>query len=170
LIPFDEALGLVRNTSKYAHVVVVSRIMRRLALRLGENSREWELVGLLHDLDYDQTKDERKMHGIVASDGLKGRLPEACLYAIRAHDYRAGLAPRSKLDKALIAVDSATFLIDRAGLPYEELSIAMLQRKIDERSVSQPWLKSNILEIENLGMTLSDFLLLCLDCICSADG
>jgi predicted hydrolase (HD superfamily) len=170
LIPFDEALGLVRNTSKYAHAVVVSRIMRKLALKLGENSQEWELVGLLHDLDCDETRDERKMHGIVASDRLKGKLPEACLYAIRAHDYRTGLAPRSKLDKALVAVDSTTFLMDRAGLPYQELSIEMLQRKIDGRSVSQPWLRSNILEIENLGMTLSDFLLLCLDCMRRADG
>jgi hypothetical protein len=54
------------------------------------------------------------MHGVIASDRLKGKLPEACLYAIRAHDYRTRLAPRSKLDKALIVVDYATFLIDRA--------------------------------------------------------
>jgi predicted hydrolase (HD superfamily) len=76
-----------------------------------------------------ETKNERNKRVIIASDRLKGRLPEHCLCAIRAHDYRSAEASRSKLDKALVAVDSATFLVDGTGLRREELSIEMIQRK-----------------------------------------
>ena len=169
MISFDEALSLVKDTSKAAHVVVVSRIMRELALRIGENRQEWELVGLLHDLDYDETKTERNRHGVIASNRLKGRLPEHCLHAIRAHDYRTGVAPRSRLDKALIAVDSATLLMDRVGLRFAGPSVETLRRTL-EGLVDQPWLRRNILEIENLGLNLDEFLQLCLGCLKEAQA
>lgn len=45
MISRDEALRLVRNTSKYAHVLKVSVMMGELARVLGKVEREWELVG-----------------------------------------------------------------------------------------------------------------------------
>ncbi|MDI6856628.1 MAG: HD domain-containing protein, partial [Candidatus Thermoplasmatota archaeon] len=58
MISKDEALRLVRGTSKYAHALMVSCIMGELARALNENEREWMLVGLLHDLDYDKVKND----------------------------------------------------------------------------------------------------------------
>ena len=47
LISKQEALKLIRNTSKYSHSLMVSAIMHKLAERLGENAEEWEL-SLIH--------------------------------------------------------------------------------------------------------------------------
>jgi len=87
--------------------------MEELARMLGENAEEWKIVGLLHDLDHDETRDALHEHGIVAAEKLKGKLPEHCIHAIRAHDSGTGLKTESKLDKALIASDSLANLIER---------------------------------------------------------
>ena len=144
---------MIRNTSKYSHSLMVSAIMRRLAERLGENAEEWEIVGLLHDLDYDQTRNDMSKHGIVASEILKGKLPETCLYAIKCHDYRTGFKPKSKLDNALIVADTLAVIIEdikRSG--KEKLKPEEVKEEILKISENKPWLKDNLQRIERLGL------------------
>ncbi len=153
LISKQEALKMIRNTSKYSHSLMVSAIMRRLAERLGENAEEWEIVGLLHDLDYDQTRNDMSKHGIVASEILKGKLPETCLYAIKCHDYRTGFKPKSKLDNALIVADTLAVIIEyikRSG--KEKLKPEEVKEKILKISENKPWLKDNLQRIKRLGL------------------
>jgi putative nucleotidyltransferase with HDIG domain len=102
MITKEEALTLIKESGKYSHALFVSFIMRKLAERFGEEVKKWELVGLLHDLDFDLVKGDIVKHGIVASQILHGKLPEDCLYAIKSHDHRAGYRPNSLLDKALM--------------------------------------------------------------------
>jgi hypothetical protein len=49
MISREEALRLIKKTSKYSHALVVSGIIRELAKKLGEDEKKWEIVGLLHD-------------------------------------------------------------------------------------------------------------------------
>ena len=144
---------MIKNTSKYSHSLMVSAIMRRLAERLGENAEEWEIVGLLHDLDYDQTRNDMSKHGIVASEILKGKLPETCLYAIKCHDYRTGFKPKSKLDNALIVADTLAVIIEyikRSG--KEKLKPEEVKEEILKISENKPWLKDNLQRIKRLGL------------------
>ena len=90
--------------------------MKGLAERLGENRAKWELVGLLHDLDYDFVKGDMSKHGIIAARTLEGRLSEEGLYAIKSHDQRAGFTPRSLLDRSLIAADAIAIFIEDQGI------------------------------------------------------
>ncbi|MDI6805089.1 MAG: HDIG domain-containing protein [Candidatus Bathyarchaeia archaeon] len=161
----DEALRLVKNTSKYTHALMVSCMMRELARALNENEREWMLVGLLHDLDYDEVKDDMRMHGVVAAEMLKGKLPKKCIYAIKAHDYRSGVKPKSKLDKALIAADSLASLIEKMGKEARELNVEKLQAELENISANSPWYKNNVLRCEEIGLRLDEFLRLCLTAI-----
>jgi putative nucleotidyltransferase with HDIG domain len=163
MISKEEAFNLVKNTSKFAHALAVSTMMRRLAERLGEDERDWELVGLLHDLDYDETRGDMNRHGVVASERLKGRLPENCLYAIKAHDYRTGFKPKSKLDRALIATDSVAILIEKTGKAPNELDTDTLKVELKRISSEQPWYKSNIFKCREMGLSLDEFLKLCLE-------
>jgi putative nucleotidyltransferase with HDIG domain len=54
----DEALGLLRKYTKNEHLIYhaycVEAVMRRFATELGEDPEYWGLVGLLHDVDWDQ--------------------------------------------------------------------------------------------------------------------
>ena len=159
----EEALKLVRSTSKYAHALMVSHMMRQLARALDENESEWTLVGLLHDLDYDEVKNDMRRHGIVAAERLKGKLPEHCVYAIKAHDYRTGVKAKGKLDNALIATDSLASLIEKIGKTAEKLNAEKLQAELESISVSHPWYKSNVLKCEEIGLRIGEFLQLCLN-------
>ncbi|OLD05311.1 hypothetical protein AUG19_03755 [archaeon 13_1_20CM_2_54_9] len=83
MISREDAVKLVRHTSKYGHVMVVASLMSSLAERLGENVDKWWLVGLLHDLAFDETKSGRTRHGVVAAERLSQQLSTDCLYAIK---------------------------------------------------------------------------------------
>jgi hypothetical protein len=165
MISKDEALKLVKGTSKYSHALMVSCMMKELAKALNENEVEWMLVGLLHDLDYDMVKNDMKMHGVVAAKMLEAKLPEKCLYAIKTHDYRSGFEPKGKLDKALIATDSLASLIEKMGMEAEKLNVEKLRVELENVSAVSPWYKCNVLKCEEIGLKIDEFLQLCLNSI-----
>ena len=67
----DEAYQLLKQHMKtknlIKHSLAVEACMRRLARHFGENEEKWGLAGLLHDIDYDRTKDAR------TATALRGR-------------------------------------------------------------------------------------------------
>jgi uncharacterized protein len=154
----EDAIKLVFNTSKYSHVIIASVIMGKLAARLGENNREWELVGLLHDLDFDDVGGDMSKHGVVAAERLAGKLPEKCLYAIKAHDYRTGFKPTSRLDNALVAVDSLSILIERARKRRQKLNVKTLETILANISSEEPWHRTNVAKCREMGLSTSEFL------------
>ena len=162
MISEREALKLIENTTKHPHSIAVSKMMAALAKFFGENEEEWRLVGLLHDLDYDLIRRDMRKHGVAAAEKLSGKLPEHCLYAIKAHDYRTCFKPRSKLDKALVAVDSLASLLEKMGKTSEQLSVNELYEEFERFSADNPWFRNNVLECEKIGVTLSKFLELCI--------
>ena len=162
MIPENEAIELAKNTSRFSHALIASAMMKKIAERLGESSLEWELVGLLHDLDIDEARNNMNKHGIIASEALKGKLPEHCLYAIKAHDHRTGFKPESNLDKALIAVDSAAVLLEHVRRQLMELDVEAVKAQIEVVALEQPWHKRNILKCREIGLSLEEFLLICL--------
>ncbi|HER45412.1 MAG TPA: HDIG domain-containing protein, partial [Thermoplasmatales archaeon] len=62
----DEALPLLnknlRTENLKKHSFAVEAILEDMAKKLGEDSQLWGLTGLLHDLDYDFTKNEPERH------------------------------------------------------------------------------------------------------------
>lgn len=162
VISKNEAIELIKNTSKFSHALIASAMMKRTAERLGENSLEWELVGLMHDLDINETRNNMNKHGIIASEALKGKLPEHCLYAIKAHDHRTGFKPKGKLDKALIAIDSSATIIEHAKRQLRELDVEAIKAQMEVLSLERPWHNRNILKCREIGLSLEEFLLICL--------
>jgi hypothetical protein len=156
MISRREALELVKNCCKYSHLLLASKLMKILAEKLGEYNLEWELVGLLHDLDFDEVRSDMSKHGVTAAERLKDELPEHCLYAIKAHDYRTGFKPKSRLDYALIAVDSLTVLMEEAQEEFKEPDIQDLKDKLEELSVEEPWHRSNIQKCKEFGLSVDE--------------
>jgi predicted hydrolase (HD superfamily) len=139
----DEALKLIEGSRKHAHSQLASSIMRALAKFFYEDPDEWELVGLLHDLDYDQVRGEMSRHGIVAAEMLRGRLSEGALHAIMAHDHRTSVRPESLLDESLIFADSLAVLMEDQAL-YASVDESALDRALRDESEEKPWIGDNI--------------------------
>ena len=169
----QEALRLIEEhvsgVKKKRHMIAISAIMKELAKRLGMDEGKWELVGLLHDLDYDVIRGDMRKHGLVAAEMMQGKLPEECLHAIRSHDYRTGVKPESMLDKALIAADCVWGLIVRVALSTShgkanEVKLNALGKALENKSFP-PFLKSGILMCRDFKLTLEDFLETALEAI-----
>ena len=163
MISWSEAIKLVKGTSRFEHSLLVSHLMAELARELKENTLEWKLVGLLHDLDYDETAENRTMHGVITAHRLKGRLPEECLYAIKAHDHRTGFKPKSKLDKALVIADSLAVLVEE--VEKEGVTTETLKKELEKISLEKPWIKTNILKCEEIGLKLNQLLQTCINVV-----
>ena len=139
----DEALKLIEGSSKHAHSRLASSIMRALAEFFHEDPDDWGLVGLLHDLDYDEIRGEMSRHGIVVAEMLEGRLSERAVHAIMAHDHRTGVRPESLLDESLIFADSLAVLMEDQALDASADESA-LDRALRDESEEKPWIRDNI--------------------------
>ena len=141
----EEALKLLEGSSKYSHSILVSKIMRALAGIFGEDEDEWELVGLLHDLDCDMVQGDMSQHGIKASELLNGKLSERGLHAIKAHDHRTVVEPETLLDESLIFADSlAIFMKDKPINPSSEAS--EIEDALRKEAAVKPWISKNVLK------------------------
>ena len=143
MIMKTEALELIKGSLKHEHSIQVSKVMKILARNLGCDENLWELVGILHDLDYDETSKDRSKHGIVAASRLEGMLPAEGIEAIMRHDYLTGLTPNTKLDHSLIFADALSIIIEDGHLGADVTEDALLN-EIDRVSENKPWLKGII--------------------------
>ena len=90
----EEAYQLARskftNKNLFKHVLAVEAVMRGLAEHFHEDVDKWGLAGLLHDLDYEETKDDPGRHTLVTEQILKEyNLDPQIIEAIKCHNDKA---------------------------------------------------------------------------------
>lgn len=161
----EEALALVREKVKtknlVKHMLAVEAGMRALAPRFSGDPDRWALAGLLHDLDYEETKDAPDRHGRVTVELLRGRgfADEEILGAILAH---AGhKTPENPMEWALYSVDPLTGLIVAAALVYPEglagLTAKNVLKRYKEKAFARSASRENIAACAHLGLSLEEF-------------
>jgi len=177
MISIEEARDLmereIETDALRKHLLAVSTIMGALANKLeieGEDKEKWILVGLLHDLDYERTKDNFEQHGLITAEMLNGKLPEDCLAAIKAHNSRTGFEPNSVMAKALIAADAVSGLIVPTALMMPsrklvDLSVKSLKKKYKDKSFARTVSRENIMICEDLGLDRNEFFKLALEAL-----
>ncbi|MCK4968069.1 MAG: HDIG domain-containing protein, partial [Candidatus Aenigmarchaeota archaeon] len=109
----NEAENLVKQNVEgqflFNHMLATKTIMEACAKFLNEDSDAWALCGLLHDIDFEKTKDNPVTHGVVGIDILKNHdVSKEILTAILAHNYMNPDAPKreTKMDHILVAADA----------------------------------------------------------------
>ncbi len=151
-------MKMIEGSPRHAHSVLVGRVMAILARRLGGDEEEWELVGLLHDIDYDSVQGDMTLHGVRAAESLAGKISDEGLDAIRSHDHRTGFKPMGPLAESLRFADVVAVLIEDQGLrgPIDE---GALDRAVRSESSQKPWIE-DILEsfTQEYGVHLSGVL------------
>lgn len=172
MISRDEAIKLVdehiKDERHRKHVLAVEAIMRALARRLGEDEELWGLVGLLHDLDYEETKDSMERHGLLAAEWLRGKLPDEALEAIKAHNELTGVTSDSRLANALRAADQASGLIVATALvmpsrKLKDVKVKSVLKKFKQKDFARGVNRDKIRLAEKLGLTLEEFFQIALE-------
>ena len=163
----EDALKLlrenVRNEKMILHMIAVGAIMRELARYLGEDEDLWELVGLLHDIDYERTKDDPSRHGLVAEEILGSLVSDDVLRAIKSHNYEnTGVEPRTRMEKALIASDAVSGLIIACALvmpskKLEEVKVKTVKKKFKQKDFARNVSRERILFCEQIGIPREKF-------------
>ena len=138
----DEALDLLRkynsDESHIHHALAVEGAMRHFAKLAGEDEELWGVVGILHDIDWEQTAATPEKHCHVAPDILReAGVDEDIIRAVVSHGYGicTDVKPESAMEKALFTIDELTGLIITAGLVRPSRSLADLELK----SVKKKW-------------------------------
>lgn len=131
----EQALSLLEEFNKgefhLKHAHIVGDVMRWFAKSLGygEEADLWEIVGLLHDLDFEQFPDE---HCIKEQEIMKERgVDEKIIHAAASHGYMltVDIKPEHEMEKVLYATDELTGLIGAAAIMRPSKSVDDLEVK-----------------------------------------
>ena len=136
---YDEALSLVQEFNQgesiRKHAYAVAGVMGYLARKMGEDEGKWQIVGLVHDLDYERFPDQHchKTKEILEERGW----PEEYIRAAISHGWGIcnDVTPQSNLEKVLYAIDELTGFITAVALVRPSRSVADLEAK----SVMKKW-------------------------------
>ncbi len=170
----DEALALMEQSipqdNLRCHCLATEVIMRALADRLGADPDEWGLAGLLHDLDYVDTKDDMPRHGLVTEAVLqeKGVRP-GIISAIKSHNAdNLGLKRSSQFEHALVSAECITGLIVATALVYPDKKLASVKpksivKRMKQKEFARSVNRDYIRECELIGIPLDQFALLSLE-------
>lgn len=130
----DRAIQLlnehIENKNLIKHSLAVGELMKALAKHFGKEGEinNWELAGLLHDMDWDKTRHDITLHTKLTEEILrKENFPEEVVEAIRRHNHAAGnQPPETLLEKVLYYTEEITGLIVAATLVLPSKKIADL--------------------------------------------
>ncbi|MCX5901480.1 MAG: HDIG domain-containing protein, partial [Proteobacteria bacterium] len=129
----EEALALMEQhipqDNLRCHCLATEAIMRQLALKLGADADEWGIAGLLHDLDYVETKDDMQRHGLITETVLKEKgVSPAITSAIKSHNAdNLGLQRSTQFEHALVAAECITGLVVATALVYPDKKLASVK-------------------------------------------
>jgi predicted hydrolase (HD superfamily) len=135
----EEALSLLkrhnRNEALIKHALAVEAVMRYCARKRGRDEQMWGVIGLVHDLDYEQFPEQhcRKTEEILLSENW----PAEYVRAVLSHGWGlcTDVEPQSEMEKVLYAVDELTGLVAATTLVRPSRSVLDVQVK----SVKKKW-------------------------------
>jgi predicted hydrolase (HD superfamily) len=135
----NEAFELLKKHTKteslIRHGLAVEAVMRYYAQKHNENEEKWGIIGLVHDLDWDQYPEEhcKKTREILELE----KWPEEYIRAVESHAWLTctEVEPKTILEKTLYAVDELTGLVTTTALIRPSKSVLDVKVK----SVQKNW-------------------------------
>ena len=150
------------------HCYAVEAVMRSLAKRFGEDVDKWGIVGLLHDGDYEKTRETPEKHTLMMAGWLKKAkvTDKEILSAILSHNYAhtSENPPENRLEWSLYCCDELTGFIVAVALvrPDKKLSsvtVESILKKWGQKAFAAGVKREQIKECEGrLGIPLPDFI------------
>ena len=124
-----------KNKNLVKHALAVEGVMRYIARKHGEDEEKWGIVGLIHDLDYEQYPDQHchKTEEILRENNW----PEEYIRAMLSHGWGicTDTEPKTLLEKYLYTIDELTGLVVTTALVRPSRSVMDMKVK----SVKKKW-------------------------------
>ncbi len=135
----EEAFALLKKynqtESLIKHALAVEGVMRYMARKRSEDEEKWGVIGLIHDLDYEQFPDQhcKKTEEILRQNNW----PEEYIRAVISHGWGIciDVKPETELEKVLYAIDELTGLVVTTALVRPSKSVMDVKTK----SVKKKW-------------------------------
>jgi len=173
----EQALKLLhekmQNQNLRRHCYAVEAVMRALARHFKEDEEKWGIIGLLHDGDYEKTKDKPEKHTLMMVEWLKelGETDEETISAILSHNYAhtGQNPPKNKLEWSLYCCDELTGLIVAVALVKPDKKLASvtvdsIMKKWNKKDFARGVKREQIEECESrLEIPLKEFIQIALE-------
>lgn len=168
----DQAITLLhahmQNQNLRRHCWAVGFAMRALADKLGGDSDMWEVLGILHDADWEETKDTPEKHTVKTLEWLKelGITEGPLTHAFQSHNTRyTHLAElEGTMEWALETVDELTGFIVAVALvrpdkKLETVNLESVLKKWKTKEFAKAVDRAQIAQCEEkLGIPLNEFI------------
>ena len=166
----DEAWALLTEYNQdpfhLEHAQTVENTMKYFARKLGYGEEEdfWGIVGLIHELDFEQFLDQHciKEQEIMAERGVDPRIIRAA--ASHGYGLTVDIKPEHEMEKVLYAVDELTGLIGavvlmRPSKSVQDLELKSVKKKFKTKSFAAGCSRDVIEKgAEMLGWSLDDLI------------
>jgi predicted hydrolase (HD superfamily) len=121
------------SESLRGHALSVEAVMRHMARKYGEDEEKWGIIGLVHDIDYEQFPQE---HCRRSPELLTG-WPEEYVRAVVSHGWGicSDVEPVHRMEKVLYAIDELTGLVKASALMRPSRSVLDMEAS----SVKKKW-------------------------------
>ena len=154
----EQALELLKKYNKepfhIQHALTVEGVLKWYAKELGyeEDAEYWGIVGLLHDIDFEQYPDA---HCIKAPELLReAGAGEDIIHAVCSHGYglTVDVKPEHEMEKVLYAADELTGLIWAAALirpskSVQDMELKSVKKKYKSAGFASGYRRSSSLKI-----------------------
>jgi putative nucleotidyltransferase with HDIG domain len=171
----EQAYALVEKYIKEPmtrfHLLETEAIMKDLAKHFGEDEEKWGIIGLLHDIDWDMTKNNIEQHCMKAPDILReAGATEFLIETVVSHGYGNETIPalqekerRTKIQHCLVAAETLTGIIVASALvqPDKKLSsvqVPSLKKKFKSKAFAANCSRDLVTECEKAGISIDEFL------------
>jgi putative nucleotidyltransferase with HDIG domain len=161
---FEELKSRINNVNMIRHSLAVEAIMRAFGRYFKDDEEKWAITGLLHDIDYEKTKDDPSKHGLFAEEILGDLgVEDFIIYAIKSHNDATGLERKRRLDKILFSADPLSGLIVACALispdkKLEDVTEDFVMKRMDEKSFAQGANRDKIKTVTEAGIELHEFI------------
>ena len=135
----EEAFSLLKEYNKseglIRHAMAVEGVMRYFARKRARDEEKWGIIGLIHDLDYEQFPAQhcKKSEEILTAHNW----PSDYIRAVVSHGWEicTDVEPQSELEKVLYTIDELVGLVGATALVRPSKSVLDMKAK----SVKKKW-------------------------------
>jgi len=156
----------IKNENLRRHCQSVGAVMKSLASKLGGDPELWEILGIIHDSDWEETKDQPEKHTIVTIERLQAMgVDGSLIHALQSHNTKhTHLAElEGPMEWSLECCDELTGFIVACTLVLPskrivDLSVESVIKKFPKKEFAKAVDRSQIAQCEEkLGIKLADF-------------